>query len=67
MRFYFDIHDGLGVWPDEEGLHLVDVKAAAVEPARSLTNVANTASGQQWDRMAIEVRTPTGPLFEAAI
>ena len=67
MRFYFDIHDGLGLWPDEEGLDLVDVQAAAVEAARSLAGVANNACGQQGDRMAIEVRTPAGPLFEAAI
>ena len=67
MRFYFDIHDGQGVWPDEEGLDLEDVRAAEVEAARSLADVAKSAIPQPADDLAIAVRTRNGPLFEAAI
>ncbi len=65
MRFYFDIHDRLGVWPDEEGLDLEDVRAAEVEAARSLADVAKAATHRQGG-VAIAVRTSNGALFVAA-
>ena len=66
MRFYFDIHDDQGVWPDEEGQELADVQAAEIEAARSLAGVAEARISGQQHRMAVQVRTAHGPLFEAA-
>jgi hypothetical protein len=67
-RYYFDIRDGDDLYSDEEGLDLPDLRAAEVEAARSLAHMARDKLPTAADRhqMAIEVRTPDGPLFRAA-
>jgi hypothetical protein len=66
-RYYFDIRDGEALYPDEEGTELEDQRAAEIEAAKSLGDMARDLSPLD-DRhhMAIEVRTKTGPLFQAA-
>jgi hypothetical protein len=67
MRFYFDLCDDEGIWPDEEGQQLVDFQAAKIEAARSLVGMAEASTaGEQAHRMAVQVRTANGLLFEAA-
>lgn len=39
-RYYFDIRDGQDLYPDEEGLDLADQKAAEIEAARALGDLA---------------------------
>ena len=66
-RYFFDIHDVDGVWPDEEGQELIDIEAAQVEAALSLAAAAQSESfGKPRYRTAIEVRTANGLLFRAA-
>jgi hypothetical protein len=67
-RYFFDIRDGDEVYFDEEGLDLPDLRAAEVEAAESLAHMARDKLPTKGDRhqMAIEVRTPDGPLFRAA-
>ena len=66
-RYYFDIRDGEALYPDEEGMDLEDQRAAEIEAAKSLGDMARDLSPLD-DRhhMAIEVRTKTGPIFQAA-
>ena len=66
-RYYFDIRDGEALYPDEEGTELEDQRAAEIEAAKSLGDMARDLSPLD-DRhhMAIEVRTKTGPIFQAA-
>ena len=35
-RYFFDIRDTTGMYPDEEGLELADQKSAEVEATRTL-------------------------------
>jgi hypothetical protein len=66
-RYYFDIQDDEGVWPDEEGIELPDVEAAEVEAALSLAGMAQSEFlGKVYHRLAVQVRTDEGPLFQAA-
>lgn len=67
-RYYFDIRDGDDLYADEEGLDLPDLRSAEVEAATSLAMMARDKLPIADDRhqMAIEVRTPDGPLFRAA-
>jgi uncharacterized protein DUF6894 len=67
-RYYFDIRDSSGLYPDEEGIELADLKAAELEAALSLAGmVRDAAPRMQHERMSIEVRGDEGPLFQAAI
>ena len=69
-RFYFDIRDGTGLYPDEEGLELADQKAAEKEAARSLGELARDLATLEERHdfaihdFAIEVRTEAGPVFK---
>jgi len=64
-RFYFDIRDGTGLYPDEEGLELASQRAAEIEAARSLGELARDLAtlDERYD-FAIEVRTEGGPVFK---
>jgi len=65
-RYYFDIRDNGALATDEEGLVLVDLRAAEVEAARSLADMArDMPPGTAHHHMAIEVRADEGPLFNA--
>ena len=66
-RYYFDIRDDDALAPDEEGLLLPNLRAAEVEAAKSLAEMAeDMPAGTERHRMAIEVRTDQGPAFQAA-
>ena len=66
MRFYFDIHEGDEIIPDEEGLELATVEDAYTEASRSLAGLAkdviasHRGTGHQ---LAIEVRDHDGPVL----
>lgn len=66
-RYYFDLVDDDGLFPDEEGLELADFRAAQVEAAKSLADMARDAtyeSGSSSKRhMAIAVRDDAGPVM----
>jgi hypothetical protein len=65
-RYYFDIRENRAVAVDEEGLELPNLKAAEVEAARSLADMAKSMpAGTERHHMAIEVRTADGPAFKA--
>jgi hypothetical protein len=65
--YYFDIRDGDALYPDDEGLDLSDQRAAEVEAARSLAEMAKDLPvTEERHSMAIEVRTRDGPAFQAA-
>jgi hypothetical protein len=66
-HYFFDIRDAGDLYPDEEGLELKDLRAAKMEAAYALANIARDAihSDNEHD-VAIEVRTDEGPLFQAA-
>jgi hypothetical protein len=67
-RYFFDIRDENGVWPDDEGMELPTIESAEKEAVRSLAGIAQSeVVGKRRHEMAIEVRTDKGPLFRAAI
>ncbi|GAJ16196.1 unnamed protein product, partial [marine sediment metagenome] len=64
-RFYFDIRDSTGLYPDEEGLDLANQRAAEIEAARTLGELARDhATLDARHDFAIEVRTDGGPVFK---
>lgn len=66
-HYYFDIRNGQDLYPDEEGLELADQKAAEIEATTSLVGLAKDLPPlYEPQHMAIEVRTPEGPVFQAA-
>ena len=66
-RYYFDIRDGTGLYPDEEGLELRDQRAAAIEAARTLAALArDLANLDDLSDVAIEVRADGDVVFQAA-
>ena len=66
-RYYFDIRDGEALYPDDEGMELRDQTAAEIEAATSLADLAKDVSPlDERHHMAVEVRTKSGPLFQAA-
>jgi hypothetical protein len=66
-RYYFDLKDRNGLFPDEEGLDLRDLDAAQEEAAQSLSEMvrdaARTPTRDPIQRMAVEVRDETGPVM----
>ena len=68
IRYFFDIRDGVELYPDEEGLELANERAAELEAANTLAAMARDAPGIG-DRqdIAIEVRTEVGPVFQIAL
>jgi hypothetical protein len=65
-RYFFDIHEGDSIAPDEEGLEFPHVEAAQEEAAHSLADlVRDKIRGQPNCHMAIEVRDNAGPVVEA--
>ncbi|MHC2618963.1 hypothetical protein ACVIW2_000995 [Bradyrhizobium huanghuaihaiense] len=68
-RYYFDLRDEDELAPDEEGLELSGLRAAQVEAARSLVDMAREAACTSapvngTHRMAIEVRDAGGPVMQ---
>ena len=67
-RYYFDMRDGDGFAPDEEGLELPDIEAAQEEAALSLADMARHAvriPRRNARLMQIEVRDDNGPILQA--
>jgi len=67
-RYYFDLREGVELYPDEDGVELPSLRAAEMEAARALGAMAQelepTAEGRD---IAIEVRNEDGPLFQVAL
>ena len=64
-RYYFDIRDDTGLYPDEEGLEFDTQHEAEVEAARSLANLAKDFATIRQD-VSVEVRTEVERVFQAA-
>ncbi|TQF29841.1 hypothetical protein [Bradyrhizobium sp. UNPA324] len=65
-HFYFDIWDGETFVVDEEGLDLASQRAAEVEAALSLADVAKQLEPfASSDGLAINVRDASGPVLRA--
>jgi hypothetical protein len=65
-RYYFDIRDDTGLYPDEEGLEFDTQQEAEVEAARSLANLAKDFASIRQD-VSVEVRTEVERVFQAAL
>lgn len=67
-RYYFDIRDSTGLYPDEEGLEFRTQREAEVEAAEALAGLArDLATTDERQDVAVEVRTDTGHVFQAAL
>jgi len=68
VRYYFDIRDTTGLYPDEEGLEFKTQQEAEVEAAQTLAGLAKdlAATGEPQD-VAVEVRTDVEDVFKAAL
>ena len=65
-HFYFDIWDGEALVVDEEGLDLAGQRAAEVEAAMSLADIARQLEPlASSDGLAINVRDASGPVLRA--
>jgi len=64
-RYYFDIRDDTGLYPDEEGLEFDTQQEAEVEAARSLANLAKDFATLRQD-VSVEVRTDVERVFQPA-
>jgi len=66
-RYYFDIRDSTGLYPDEEGLEFPTQREAEIEAAETLAGLArDLASQDERQDVAVEVRTGNGRVFQAA-
>lgn len=65
IRYYFDIRDNTGLYPDEEGLEFRTQREAEVEAANSLASLAKDFADIRQD-VAVEVRTDVERVFQAA-
>ena len=68
VRYFFDIRDDTGLYPDEKGIELSTQREAEIEAAHTLAGLARDLAALE-DRpdIAIEVRTTTGRIFQAAL
>lgn len=65
-QFYFDIWDGEALVVDEEGLDLSSQRAAEIEAALSLADIARQLEPvASSDGLAVNVRDTTGPVLRA--
>ncbi|MBR0712914.1 DUF6894 family protein [Bradyrhizobium liaoningense] len=68
VRYYFDIRDNTGFYPDEEGMEFKTQREAEVEAARSLAGLAkDLATMDERQDVAVEVRTDVEDVFQAAL
>lgn len=66
-RYYFDIRDSTGLYPDEEGLEFPTQREAEVEAAETLAGLArDLATMDERQDVAVEVRTDSERVFQAA-
>jgi hypothetical protein len=67
-RYYFDIRDNTGLYPDEEGLEFATQQEAEVEAAEALAGLArDLATMDERQDVAVEVRTDANRVFQAAL
>lgn len=67
-RYYFDIRDNTGLYPDEEGLEFGTQQEAEVEAAEALAGLArDLATMDERQDVAVEVRTSRERVFQAAL
>ncbi len=65
-HFYFDIRDGESLLVDEEGLDLTNQRAAEIEAALSLADMAEQLETfASVDGLTVEVRDADGPILKA--
>ena len=66
-RYYFDLYDDSGLYPDDEGLELPSLDDARQEAAHSLADMLRDAvrsgTGRAHRRMSVEVRNDVGPVI----
>ena len=66
-RYYFDLGDDNGLYPDDEGLELAGIDAARQEAAHSLADMLRDAvregTGRAVRQMSVEVRNDVGPVI----
>ncbi|NEV01470.1 DUF6894 family protein [Bradyrhizobium uaiense] len=68
IRYYFDIRDDNGIYPDEEGMEFATQCEAEVEAAESLAGLArDLATLDDRPDLSVEVRTVVGRVFQAAL
>ena len=66
-RYYFDLREGVEIFPDEEGLEFSTIEKVQEEAARSLADMARDAvrtPGDGSHQMSIEVRDDGGPVLQ---
>lgn len=67
-RYYFDIRDDTGLYPDEEGLEFGTQREAEVEAANALADLARDLPVMDEPRnVSVEVRADGKPVFQAAL
>lgn len=67
-RYFFDIRDVTGLYPDDDGMDFPDVKAAELEAVGTLGEIIKDVEPlDERTDIVIEVRTEEGPLFKAAL
>ncbi|WP_426531535.1 DUF6894 family protein [Bradyrhizobium sp. McL0615] len=66
-RYYFDLCDDSGLYPDDEGLELPSIDAARQEAAHSLADMLRDAvrdgTGRAVRQMSVAVRNDVGPVI----
>jgi hypothetical protein len=66
-RYYLDLWDDTGLYPDDEGLELASIDAARQEAAHSLADMLRDAvrggSGRDVRQMSVTVRNDVGPVI----
>ena len=67
-RYYFDIRDDTGLYPDEEGLEFGTQREAEMEAAHALADLArDLAVADERRDVSVEVRTDAKRVFQAAL
>lgn len=67
-RYYFDIRDDTGLYPDEEGLEFGTQREAEAEAAHALADLAHDIAVVDERRdVSVEVRTHAKRVFQAAL
>ena len=67
-RYYFDIRDDTGLYPDEEGLEFGTQREAEMEAAHALADLArDRAVSDERRDVSVEVRTDAKRVFQAAL
>ena len=67
-RYFFNVRDGSGLYPDEEGLELPNLRAAELEATASLVDMTRDGIPRmERQHMAVAVREGEEPGFQVGI